>query len=248
MTPRASGPGHLAAPVGPALVLMYHRVCEVEVDPWGLCVTPPRFAEHLQVLRKDYRVMTLRELAAAQGRGALPARTVAVTFDDGYCDVLHEAAPLLEDAEIPATVFLVSGKLGTNEEFWWDELERIFLHPGVLPPVLELRLAGVDHRWDMGEGAVYGEAAFAAARRWAPWSGPDPTSRQTVFFGVWENLQRLSPHERAHALGLIRQWAWPEGSPEARASHRALTSPEIGRLTSLTAVRDRCPHAGPIPR
>src|SRR5215475_9933472 len=36
-----------------ALVLMYHRVFRPEVDPWRLCATPERFAEHVQVLKKE---------------------------------------------------------------------------------------------------------------------------------------------------------------------------------------------------
>lgn len=35
-----------------ALILMYHRVADVDLDPWSLCVTPQHFAEHLEVLQK----------------------------------------------------------------------------------------------------------------------------------------------------------------------------------------------------
>jgi hypothetical protein len=36
------------------LILMYHRIGVLECDPWGLTVSPERFAEHLEpVLRQD---------------------------------------------------------------------------------------------------------------------------------------------------------------------------------------------------
>ena len=34
------------------LILMYHRVAALRVDPWELAVRPDRFAEQLDVLRR----------------------------------------------------------------------------------------------------------------------------------------------------------------------------------------------------
>jgi peptidoglycan/xylan/chitin deacetylase (PgdA/CDA1 family) len=100
------------------LILLYHRVTEVEVDPWQLCVSPRHFEEHLAVLKK-FRPARLCDLPESVRPGS-----VAVTFDDGYADNLHCAARLLRKYDIPATFFLTSGYLGGNAEFWWDELER----------------------------------------------------------------------------------------------------------------------------
>jgi peptidoglycan/xylan/chitin deacetylase (PgdA/CDA1 family) len=48
---------------------------------------------------------------------------VAITFDDGYADLLANAKPLLERADVPATAFVVAGGLG--RPFWWDELAAL---------------------------------------------------------------------------------------------------------------------------
>src|SRR3954470_15948888 len=106
----------------PALILLYHRVATPTRDPQLLSVSPERFAEHLEVVRRCAEPVALAGILA-QGEGP----RAAITFDDGYADNLHEAAPLLAAAGVPATVFVVSGQVGTTDEFWWDELERVLL-------------------------------------------------------------------------------------------------------------------------
>src|SRR5258707_784388 len=98
---------------GRRVVLLYHRIARIERDPWSLCVTPEHFAEHLDVLRA-WRRVRLDQI----GSGRL---SVAITFDDGYADNLHEAARLLIRSDTPATFFLATGYLGGAREFWWDE-------------------------------------------------------------------------------------------------------------------------------
>ncbi len=124
------------------LILMYHRVAEVDSDPWGLCVSPRHFSEQLEVLTEYGTSLGLSRFIHALNRGRLPPRPIVVTFDDGYMDNLSDAAPLLERYEVPATIFLVSGAMGRRREFWWDELERVLLQPGPLPKDLQLMIAG----------------------------------------------------------------------------------------------------------
>ena len=35
-----------------ALVLMYHRVCDIETDPWQLAVSPNNFESQIKALKK----------------------------------------------------------------------------------------------------------------------------------------------------------------------------------------------------
>jgi len=110
-----------------ALILVYHRVACLDRDPQLLAVTPERFAEHLEILRRKANVIPLKELVQRRD-SRLPPRSVAITFDDGYADNLLFAKPLLERHELPATVFVTSGFVGVDREFWWDELDRILLN------------------------------------------------------------------------------------------------------------------------
>jgi peptidoglycan/xylan/chitin deacetylase (PgdA/CDA1 family) len=46
---------------------------------------------------------------------------VSVTIDDGYVDALQFAKIILEKQNVPATIFVTAGYLGS--EFWWDKLD-----------------------------------------------------------------------------------------------------------------------------
>lgn len=107
-----------------ALVLAYHRVADVASDPFDLAVTPANFDEQLEVLRADYTVLPIRELVARACRGEIAGDEVGVTFDDGYADNLLQAKPLLQKHDVPATVFVAAGAVGSAERFWWDSLAQ----------------------------------------------------------------------------------------------------------------------------
>lgn len=112
-----------AAVSGSAIVLMYHRVIAADDDPYGLAIDPATFDTQMAVLASYYRVITasrLCELVTHKHR--IPARSVVVTFDDGYHDLLGNAKPILERHGIPATAFVSTAEIGTARERWWDEL------------------------------------------------------------------------------------------------------------------------------
>ena len=134
-----------------AVILMYHRVAQVAEDPHGLCVSPEHFAEHLDVLRRRFGVIALRELPARLREGRLPRRTVVITFDDGYADSLHTVSPLCERFDLPATVFVTAGYLDGRREFWWDDLEAQTLGRGMATARdLELEVNGARLSWPTG--------------------------------------------------------------------------------------------------
>ena len=209
-----------------AVILLYHRVADLSADPWGLAVAPRHFAEQLAVLREHGRVLGLRQLATALQDGTIPHRSVAVTFDDGYADNLHAAKLLLERHGIPATVFVTTGTLESEREFWWDDLERALLQPARLPTTLSLRIGGATHCWALGEGADVDVSADPAHRHWRAWDDSAPTARHRVYRSVYQLLYSLPEGERREAQDEILAWAGVPSVP-ARASHRALVRQEL---------------------
>lgn len=107
------------------MILMYHRIADLESDLWKLAVTPEHFSEHLELLRRSFGVIALRKLVENLRAETLKPNSIVITFDDGYRDNLHTAKPLLESAGLPATVFVASGYVDSERDFWWDELEQL---------------------------------------------------------------------------------------------------------------------------
>jgi peptidoglycan/xylan/chitin deacetylase (PgdA/CDA1 family) len=101
------------------LVLMYHGVEDVPVDPHRLCVTPAKFAEQMTwIAERGLRGVGMGELLAAV-RAGKDRGLVGLTFDDGYVNVLTNALPELQRHGFTATMFIISGLLGRTNE--WDE-------------------------------------------------------------------------------------------------------------------------------
>jgi peptidoglycan/xylan/chitin deacetylase (PgdA/CDA1 family) len=107
-------------------VLMYHSISPSEQpDPHRVRVHPARLDRHLRFLaRLGLRGVSLGELLAARAVGA-DAGLVGLTFDDGYVDFLQHAAPVLQAHGMTATVYVVAGRLGGQNE--WDEGPRLDL-------------------------------------------------------------------------------------------------------------------------
>lgn len=120
------------------VILMYHRVAEAAVDPWGLAVSPENFAAQMRALKRARMPVSLDHMVERMLAGKAEMGTVAITFDDAYRDVLTNAKPILEEYGIPATVFVVTGSIGNERGFWWDRLAAAVLGgvmPAILPPI-----------------------------------------------------------------------------------------------------------------
>lgn len=211
-----------------ALILMYHRVAEVDSDPWSLCVTPKNFAEQLEVLRKYGSPLHLQQLTKRLSDRKSFHRSIVVTFDDGYADNLYQAKPLLEKYDIPATVFVTTGGIGQKQEFWWDELDRLLLQPSILPSILQLDINGSTYQWELGEATHYSQADRQRDRHWHMDREKDPTERHSLYRSLYKLLQFLPEDYKSQILDKIRIWA--NAQPVGRLTHRSLYHEEIRAL------------------
>jgi peptidoglycan/xylan/chitin deacetylase (PgdA/CDA1 family) len=218
----------LLPPPSEPVILMYHRIADERVDPWGLAVSPARFEEHLQVLRRSRYPLPLTEFVRNLMAGTLPSHAVALTFDDGYADNFFAGKPRLAAADVPATVFLATGYLDRPGEFWWDELARLLLLERSAQR-LELVVRGDAFHLEFGT-----ERLARANDAWRAWAAP-LTSRQRAYLAIWQALRPLEDEERRALMAEIRS---SFGNGDTRPNlGRAMTFEEARALATDGLVR-----------
>lgn len=114
-------------------ILMYHRIGPLPQvsGPYsaGLTVRPRVFAAQMRWLHAHgFHAISQRQLFGALEWGRpLPSRPVLITFDDGYRDVLFNAAPVLRRLHMPATAYVITGRVsGPDPSFLtWRDLRDL---------------------------------------------------------------------------------------------------------------------------
>jgi peptidoglycan/xylan/chitin deacetylase (PgdA/CDA1 family) len=148
---------------------------------------------------------------------------VVITFDDGYVDNLANAKPLLERYDVPATVFVTTGYVGRDQEFWWDELERLLLHSRSLPETLSLKINGTARKWELD-----GINTSPVDQTWNVLDPDGGNARHFLYRSLHEVLQVTSEVDRRQMLDTLGEWAG--ASRITRPTYRALCPDEVLQL------------------
>ena len=110
-------------------ILLYHRVSAEVAGLPGLTVSPTDFEAEMAWLHgAGFHAITQLQLFDALEHGAvLPTRPVMITFDDGYRDVLWNAAPVLHRLHMPATVYVITARIDDGDPSFlsWPELAHL---------------------------------------------------------------------------------------------------------------------------
>src|SRR5262249_36396392 len=109
-----------------AVIFVYQRIADDSV-PQG-SISLDQFKEHIKELKTGgYNVMPLPNIIDALKNGdQLPVRTVGLTFDGGYSGTMNVAQPLLDDAELPFTVFFSSDMAEQGGQYMtWKQLKSL---------------------------------------------------------------------------------------------------------------------------
>jgi glycosyltransferase involved in cell wall biosynthesis len=188
------------------LILMYHRITRSDFDPRQLSVSPAYFEEHVQVIKKLGHAVQMREMGKNLKRFSLGAKEIVLTFDDGYVDNFQNAKPVLEKYGIPATFFIVSGAVGSREEFFWDGLERTILAPARVPDKFDIVIDDQRFCWPLRTEGSCLLLDYSQAKEGVP---PNDTilTRAQLYSALVQILGPLSTILKNEALKHIAQWA-----------------------------------------
>lgn len=106
-------------------IYMYHHIQDLTDDGdqllYGLSLSISSFQEEMNYLKKNnYKTLTLTEMLDNQ-----LAKSVVLTFDDGYIDVYQNAFPIMQKSGFSGVVFIITDLVGTPGYMSWEELKEL---------------------------------------------------------------------------------------------------------------------------
>lgn len=191
-------------------VLMYHAFGDGG-DRRRYVVSPRRLARQLRVVRLlGYRIVPLEQIAASlRDRELPPPGALALTFDDGYADNLPIARALAA-RRVPATLFVVSRRLGTRND--WDDAGELAGRP-------------ILSREELGEVCACGIAIGAHTRTHVSLPGVGAVTLEAEIAGSREDLER--------ELGVsVPTFSYPHGRHDDRAVAAAARAGFLAAVTT----------------
>ncbi len=106
-------------------ILMYHRI-DLRPEPYYERTVGPNIFEHqVRLLKRRFTIIDFDDLQNLNERNDQKKDFLILTFDDGYKDNYRYAFPVLKKYNVPATIFVTTGLVGTNDMLWFDKLAWI---------------------------------------------------------------------------------------------------------------------------
>jgi len=104
-------------------ILMYHRVNNYD-SPFVIDSVRVRdFKLQMRYISRHFTVLSLDEIYyLGKNNQKLPKNCIAITFDDGYADNYYHALPILQQYQMPATVFLTVNCITKGDMLWFDAI------------------------------------------------------------------------------------------------------------------------------
>jgi len=131
----------------PVCVIGLHRVLNASdrarsSSQPAIVLSEGNFVRLLEFLREHFEVLSLRAfLGDAEETSRRSRPCCLLTFDDGWVDNYTTAFPLLSKFAVPATVFLATDLVGSNQVFWVERLRKAFADSA----------QGPDLQWKLGQ-------------------------------------------------------------------------------------------------
>tara|TARA_R110000787_G_scaffold285082_2_gene399781 strand:+ start:13588 stop:14715 length:1128 start_codon:yes stop_codon:yes gene_type:complete len=109
------------------VILQYHHVSAT--TPASTSISPEQFSLHMQYLEdNNFKVIALSTLMTSiKQQKPLPDKSVVITFDDAYLDILTHGKPILDKHEFPFTIFINPSIVERNSSHYlsWQQLKAM---------------------------------------------------------------------------------------------------------------------------
>jgi peptidoglycan/xylan/chitin deacetylase (PgdA/CDA1 family) len=115
-------------------VLAYHRIIDLPAEKFSfdyelVSASKKSFELQIQYVKKHFSPISMEQLEDHLENGKkLPKRPLLITFDDGFDDNFYAAFPILESCNVPATIFVSTQYIDTQDVIWFDQLVAFILN------------------------------------------------------------------------------------------------------------------------
>lgn len=240
-----------AASAAEVPVLAYHDLVR-EPNGDDYAVTEALFREQMAYLRdQGYQPISLDLYArAAQGRAALPAKPVMLTFDDGLASFKDIALPILQRFDYPAMVSVTTGWLDNRDVP--DRYRGRLLTPEALRELSRsARVEVLSHTDRLHQGIVsdpqgsLGPAGVSRIYQAAGGYEGEVAYRERIRADLRRSAQRLSEVTGKAPIGI----AWPYGDSNAVLADEARRLGMVAQLDLDDRLADtrRFPEISRLP-
>ena len=221
-----------------AVVFLYQRIGEDSLPQSSISIE--QFKEHIKELTTDgYTVLPLRDIIRALKNGApLPQKTVALTIEGAWLSTLQNALPLLQEAQLPVTLFISTDNAdGTQPNHLdWKQLKTLkknkLIDLGIMP-------AAYVHMSD------YGAAENAAFINRAVTAYQENMGEEPPFFaypyGEYSNDIRAQVSEYPFMAGFAQQSGVIHGESDFMALPRFIMTDIYGDIDRFRLTANALP-------
>jgi peptidoglycan/xylan/chitin deacetylase (PgdA/CDA1 family) len=110
-----------------AVILQYHHVSDK--TPPSTSISPEQFETHMQYLAdNNFNVIALSDLMnSIKKQQPIADKTVVITFDDAYIDILANGKPILDKFNYPFTIFINPAIVDRDSKSYlsWPQLKAM---------------------------------------------------------------------------------------------------------------------------
>lgn len=211
------------------VIVTYHSIADGDSP---LRIPPALFAEQMKWLKEHTKVVPLGCIvnALADG-GSPPERAVVLTFDDGFRDFAEHAAPVLQELELSATVFLPTAYCGRSNDWpgqpkWvepqplmdWQQIRRLAAQG------ISFGAHARTHCVLTDVSAVQAEEEIVSSRREIQERANTPVTHFCYPYGAWNAAIRASVARHyqgacSTAAGVVMRGADPFALPRVDAHY-----------------------------